>query len=390
MRSVEDLPQRPQCRHRRRHRPGRRDDARHCSPSANFPVAVAAPVRLGALGRPTVALAGPHRSPSKTPRPPIMPGSTSSSSPPAARPRRRWRPKVAAAGAIVIDNSSAWRGDPDVPLVVAEVNPHALHDIPKGIVANPNCTTMAAMPVLKPLHEAAGLKRLVAQHLPGGFGRRRGRHRGACRADRAAAGDGPRRSRATASAVILPEAAKWAVPIALQCRAAQLCATSRTAIPRRKSSCATRAQDPRNSRPAVSGTCVRVPVFTGHSLSINAEFERPIPPETGAGAAGRGRRVWCVTEVPNPLEATGQGSGLRRPRAARPDGRARPRAVRHRRQSAQGRGAQRGADRRGAAAAGGLNPKAFSRPSARDPGRWRGPSSAAGSPGRRRGRPGTG
>src|SRR6266511_2394512 len=70
-------------------------------------------------------------------------------------------PAVAAAGAIVIDNSSAWRMDPDVPLVVSEVNPEALDSIPKGIVANPNCTTMVAMPVLKPLHDAAGLKRLV-------------------------------------------------------------------------------------------------------------------------------------------------------------------------------------------------------------------------------------
>ncbi len=70
-------------------------------------------------------------------------------------------PKVAAAGAIVVDNSSAWRMDPEVPLVVAEVNPGALDSIPKGIVANPNCTTMAAMPVLKPLHEDAGLVRLV-------------------------------------------------------------------------------------------------------------------------------------------------------------------------------------------------------------------------------------
>ena len=71
-------------------------------------------------------------------------------------------PRAAAAGAIVIDNSSAWRGDPQVPLVVAEVNPEALADMPKGIVANPNCTTMAAMPVLGPLHAEAGLKRLVA------------------------------------------------------------------------------------------------------------------------------------------------------------------------------------------------------------------------------------
>src|SRR5215510_11780612 len=75
---------------------------------------------------------------------------------------RKLAPVVAAAGAVVIDNSSAWRSDPKVPLVVAEVNPHALRHIPKGIVANPNCTTMAAMPVLKPLHKAAGLRRLVA------------------------------------------------------------------------------------------------------------------------------------------------------------------------------------------------------------------------------------
>jgi aspartate-semialdehyde dehydrogenase len=74
---------------------------------------------------------------------------------------RELAPRVAAAGALVIDNSSAWRGDPDVPLVVAEVNAHALASIPKRLVANPNCTTMAAMPVLKPLHDFAGLRRLV-------------------------------------------------------------------------------------------------------------------------------------------------------------------------------------------------------------------------------------
>src|SRR5688572_24671186 len=74
---------------------------------------------------------------------------------------RELAPKVAAAGATVVDNSSAWRMDPDVPLVVAEVNPEALDHRPKGIVANPNCTTMAAMPVLAPLHREAGLTRLV-------------------------------------------------------------------------------------------------------------------------------------------------------------------------------------------------------------------------------------
>jgi len=72
--------------------------------------------------------------------------------------RKTSRPQV---GAIVIDNSSAWRMDPDVPLVVADVNDEALADIPKGIVANPNCTTMAFMAVLAPLHREAGLRRIV-------------------------------------------------------------------------------------------------------------------------------------------------------------------------------------------------------------------------------------
>src|ERR1700675_1151396 len=74
---------------------------------------------------------------------------------------KEWSPKIAAAGAVVIDNSSAWRMDPEVPLIVPEVNASDLDSIPKGIVANPNCTTMVAMPVIAPLHRAAGLRRVV-------------------------------------------------------------------------------------------------------------------------------------------------------------------------------------------------------------------------------------
>lgn len=74
---------------------------------------------------------------------------------------REYAPKFAAAGAVVVDNSSAWRMDPDVPLIVSEVNPDALAQMRKGIIANPNCTTMAAMPVLKPLSDAYGLRRLI-------------------------------------------------------------------------------------------------------------------------------------------------------------------------------------------------------------------------------------
>ena len=92
------------------------------------------------------------RSPSRTPPPPTTAAWTSCSSRRAGAPRKELAPRVAEAGAVVIDNSSAWRMDPEVPLVVSEVNPHAVADRPKGIIANPNCTTMAAMPVLRPLH----------------------------------------------------------------------------------------------------------------------------------------------------------------------------------------------------------------------------------------------
>src|SRR3954449_6014287 len=74
---------------------------------------------------------------------------------------RELAPRFAAAGAMVIDNSSAWRMDPDVPLIVAEVNGAEVANARKRIIANPNCTTMAAMPVLKPLHDEAELTRLI-------------------------------------------------------------------------------------------------------------------------------------------------------------------------------------------------------------------------------------
>jgi len=74
---------------------------------------------------------------------------------------REWSPRFAAAGALVVDNSSAWRMDPDVPLVVSEVNPDALDGVRKGIVANPNCTTMVVMLPAKALHDAFGLEAMV-------------------------------------------------------------------------------------------------------------------------------------------------------------------------------------------------------------------------------------
>ncbi|WP_206240974.1 aspartate-semialdehyde dehydrogenase [Novosphingobium terrae] len=213
-------------------------------------------------------------------------------------------PRVAAAGAIVIDNSSAWRSDPQVPLVVAEVNPHALANLPKGIVANPNCTTMAAMPVMRPLHEEAGLKRLTVstyQAVSGG---------GVEAIDVlsrqiAHVGDRARELSTGGHEALLPAAEKWAVPIAhnvvpLNYVYVEDGYTEEEIKLRDESRKILELPDL-----LVSGTCVRVPVFTGHSLSINAEFERPISPERALELLGVAPGV-VVTEVPNPLEATGQ------------------------------------------------------------------------------------
>jgi aspartate-semialdehyde dehydrogenase len=213
-------------------------------------------------------------------------------------------PKVAATGAVVIDNSSAWRSDPQVPLVVSEVNPEALANLPKGIVANPNCTTMAAMPVLKPLHDEAGLIRLtVSTYQAVSGGGLEGIDVLARQLDHV--GDKARELAVGGHEALLPLAEKWAVPIAhnvvplnyvyaedgyteeeIKLRDESRKILGIPALP-------------------VSGTCVRVPVFTGHSLSINAEFARPLSVERALELLGQAPGV-VVCEVPNPLEATGE------------------------------------------------------------------------------------
>ena len=191
---------------------------------------------------------------------------------------RAHAPRFVEAGAVVVDNSSAWRMDPDVPLVVSEVNPEDIADRPKGIIANPNCTTMAAMPVLKPLHDEANLQVLIASTY------------------QAVSGAGlegievldEQQQKIVSEAANLaydgrkapfPDPRKWTVPIANNVvplnyvlgeddyteEEIKLANESRKIlhIPDLK----------------VSGTCVRVPVFTGHSISCNLTFERPLSPE---------------------------------------------------------------------------------------------------------------
>ncbi|ANK81710.1 MAG: aspartate-semialdehyde dehydrogenase [Rhizobiales bacterium NRL2] len=213
-------------------------------------------------------------------------------------------PKAAAAGAIVIDNSSAWRGDPEVPLVVAEVNPHALASLPKGIIANPNCTTMAAMPALKPLHAAAGLKRLIASTYQAVSGAGVAGIEELNEQIQAAGADAAKLAY-DGHALDLPEPRKWAVPIAFNAVPLNYKLVedgySEEEIKLRDE---TRKILELPDLP-VSGTCVRIPVFTGHALSINAEFERPIDVETAVALLKDAPGV-VLSEVPNPLESAGQ------------------------------------------------------------------------------------
>ncbi len=221
---------------------------------------------------------------------------------------KEWAPKVAAAGATVIDNSSAWRKDPEVPLVVSEVNAADLDDIPKGIVANPNCTTMAAMPVLSPLHEKAGLVRLhVAsyQAVSGSGGAGLVELDSQLRAGYAS-GD-PKDLAVDGSALTLPSPQIYKVPVGFNVVPVAgsivddgSLETDEEQKLRNESRKILHAPDLR-----VSGTCVRVPVFSGHSLAIHAEFDRDISPEEALEILGQAPGV-VVTDVPNPLEATGK------------------------------------------------------------------------------------
>lgn len=218
---------------------------------------------------------------------------------------RALAPKFVAAGAIVVDNSSCWRMDPQVPLVVSEVNPQDIARAEKGIIANPNCTTMAAMPVLKPLHDAATLVRLTASTYQAVSG---GGVTGVAELDaQVAAAHDVSRLTYDGDAVTFPPASKFARTIAfnvLPFAGAMVDDGELETDEEKKLRNETRKilhiPDLR-----VSGTCVRVPVFTGHSLSLHAEFSRAITPAEAhkilSGAPGV-----AVVDIPTPLLAAGK------------------------------------------------------------------------------------
>ncbi len=237
------------------------------------------------------------------------------------RASMQWAPRVVAAGAVVVDNSSAWRMDPDVPLVVPEVNVEALDHLAKGIVANPNCTTMVCMPVLKPLHDEAGLSTLVASTYQAVSGAGLA---GVAELDDQIRAVGDKAAALTfdGSAVEYPPTTQFPHPIAFN------------AIPHAGDFVDEETSEEHKFRNesrkilgladlGVSITCVRVPVFTGHSLALTAGFERAISParatELLAGASGV-----RLLDVPTPLAAAGVDDclvGRIRADASRSDGR---------------------------------------------------------------------
>jgi len=214
--------------------------------------------------------------------------------------------KVAAQGAVVIDNSSAWRKDPEVPLVVSEVNPHAIANRPKGIIANPNCTTMAAMPVLKPLHAEAGLEALVVATYQAVSG---SGVAGVAELHGQAQKVVPDADRLThdGGSVDFPEPQVYKRPIAFNVVPLAgsivedgLGETDEEQKLRNESRKILEIPDLR-----VSGTCVRVPVFSGHSLQVNARFARPLSAERATELLSEAAGV-VLTDIPTPLEAAGQ------------------------------------------------------------------------------------
>jgi aspartate-semialdehyde dehydrogenase len=219
-------------------------------------------------------------------------------------------PRFAAAGVTVIDNSSAWRKDADVPLVVSEVNFADARTRPKGIIANPNCTTMAAMPVLKVLHDQAQLVRLVVSSYQAVSGTGLAGVEELATQARAVIDDAEQLVH-DGSALQFPEPKAYVAPIAFNIvpLAGKLVddgsgETDEDQKLRHESRKILGIPDL-----LVSGTCVRVPVFTGHSLSINAEFAQPLSPQRARELLDGARGV-KVVDVPTPLAAAGVDESL--------------------------------------------------------------------------------
>lgn len=220
-------------------------------------------------------------------------------------------PRFAAAGVTVIDNSSAWRKDPEVPLVVSEVNfARDAANRPKGIIANPNCTTMAAMPVLKPLHDEAQLRRLVVSSYQAVSGSGVAGVEELATQARAVIDDAEQLVH-DGRALQFPAPKTYVAPIAFN-----VLPLAGSLVDDGSGETDEDQKLRHESRKIlgipdllVSGTCVRVPVFTGHSSSINAEFAQPLSPERATELLRAAPGV-KVVDVPTALDAAGVDDSL--------------------------------------------------------------------------------
>ncbi|CAG7612896.1 aspartate-semialdehyde dehydrogenase [Leucobacter soli] len=220
---------------------------------------------------------------------------------------RQYAAKFADAGAVVIDNSSAWRLDPEVPLVVSEVNPHAIGEAAKGIIANPNCTTMAAMPVMKALDSEAGLERLVVTTFQAVSGSGlAGARELAGQVTAAVEAGGIEGLVHDGASVDFPAPEVYTKTIAFDVLplAGSIVDDGEGETDEEKKLRNESRKILELPELRVAGTCVRVPVFTGHSLSIHAEFAKPISPDRAREVLADAPGVE-LSDVPTPLEAAG-------------------------------------------------------------------------------------
>lgn len=219
-----------------------------------------------------------------------------------------WAPKAAAAGALVVDNSAAFRMDPDVPLVVAEVNPEDLTEARRGIVSCPNCTTMVLVVALAPLHRAAGLERVVVSSYQAVSGAGQPGMRELAEQWTKGAGQEEMLRRAGATGQGLEAGEVWSRPIAgnvipLAGSAGEGGYTSEEWKLVHETRRILHAPDL-----AVSPTCVRVPVYVGHSVSANLQFARPLPRDEAVVVLARAPGVTLVDGgdgAPTALEGAG-------------------------------------------------------------------------------------
>lgn len=218
-----------------------------------------------------------------------------------------WAPRFAEAGAYVVDNSSQWRMHDDVPLVVAEANPDDLDDVPRRIIANPNCTTMACIPVLKPLDVAFGLKRLIVSSYQAVSGAGRAGVEQLVNEAKAAVDQGADKLVFDGSAIDFPKPTKVVRTIAFNA------VPFIGAIVDDGSEETDEEQKMRNESRKIlhlpnlkaSCTCVRVGVFTAHGMSVNAEFERDVTPDMARDLLRDAPGVQ-LCDIPNPQLAAGK------------------------------------------------------------------------------------